>query len=104
MSLTPEQLAQYERDGIIAIPDFASPEECSELMGRMKQLLDEFDPSTIPTSVFSTRNQTKTTDEYFLQSGNNVSFFFEEKALNPDGTLNKPKQLAINKVRFFFFP
>lgn len=43
----------------------------------MGQLVEDFDPSTI--SVFSTRNQTKTSNEYFLTSGGNISFFFEGK-------------------------
>jgi hypothetical protein len=62
-----------------------------------QELVDAFDPSTV--SVFSTRNQKETTDQYFLDSANNVSFFFEEKAFGPDGGLVQPKNLCINKVR-----
>ena len=49
-------------------------------------------------SVFSTKDQTRTTDEYFLSSGGEMRFFFEEEAFGPDGQLRQPKALSINKI------
>lgn len=63
----------------------------------MKQLLDEFDASG-KASIFSTKNQKKTSDDYFYESAEKISFFFEEKAFDDDGDLKQPKQLSINKV------
>uniref|UniRef100_A0A5B6ZUV2 Putative phytanoyl-CoA dioxygenase n=1 Tax=Davidia involucrata TaxID=16924 RepID=A0A5B6ZUV2_DAVIN len=64
---------------------------------RMDQLLDEFDCSST-ASIFSTKNQQQLTDNYFYESAEKVSFFFEEKAFNDEGNLKQPKQLSINKV------
>lgn len=42
--------------------------------------------------------QAATTDTYFLDSASDVSYFFEEKAFNEDGTLRQAKGLSINKI------
>lgn len=63
----------------------------------MDQLLDDFDCLST-ASIFSTKNQQHTTDNYFYDSVEKVSFFFEEKAFDEDGNLKQPKQLSINKV------
>lgn len=42
--------------------------------------------------------QAVTTDQYFLESGNNISFFFEENAFQEDGSLRQDKALSINKI------
>ena len=42
--------------------------------------------------------QTKSTDQYFLESASNVSFFFEEDAFAEDGSLRQAKALSINKI------
>ena len=42
--------------------------------------------------------QTKKTDQYFLDSASNVSFFFEEDAFAEDGSLRQAKALSINKI------
>lgn len=36
-------------------------------------------------------------DEYFLTSGDKVRFFFEQEAIT-DGKLNRPKEIAVNKM------
>ena len=94
--LTEAQLEEYNDKGFLAIPNFASPDEISSLQQSGLALLDTFNPESI--SVFSTRNQTKKTDQYFLDSANNVSFFFEEGAFDDDGNLLHPKNLSINKI------
>ena len=42
--------------------------------------------------------QTKTSNDYFSESANNVSFFFEEHAFDAHGQLRQPKALSINKM------
>ena len=42
--------------------------------------------------------QTKTTTDYFYESANNISFFFEENAFDDDRQLRQPKALSINKM------
>jgi hypothetical protein len=50
--------------------------------------------------------QEETTDTYFLDSANNVSCFFEEKAFDEEKKLRQAKSKSINKIghgKFFVF-
>jgi phytanoyl-CoA hydroxylase len=94
--LEPAARKRWEEDGFLVLPGFVEPAACDRLIGRAYQLLAEFDPSTI--SIFSTKDQTTTTDQYFLESGDKVRFFLEEEAVDNDGRLNRPKELAVNKI------
>jgi phytanoyl-CoA hydroxylase len=49
-------------------------------------------------SIFTTKEQTRTSDEYFLESGDKIRFFFEEDAFTPDGSLRQSKECSINKI------
>jgi phytanoyl-CoA hydroxylase len=95
--MNPDQLEQYERDGFLVLRDFVSHAACDRLKARAEELVRDFDPSGI-VSVFSTREQTRTSDDYFLESGDKIRFFFEEDAFNPDGTLRQSKEQSINKI------
>ncbi|XP_034699538.1 phytanoyl-CoA dioxygenase [Vitis riparia] len=95
--LSPEQLHSFHSQGFLVIESFSSPEEIDDMRRRMDQLLDGFDCSTA-ASIFSTKNQQKLTDDYFYESAEKISFFFEEKAFGEDGNLKQAKQLSINKV------
>jgi len=95
-ALSSDQLDSFNSQGYLVIESFANPEDIESMMKRMDKLLDDFDYTNV--SVFSTKNQRKVTDDYFYQSAENISFFFEEKAFGDDGSLKQPKQLSINKV------
>ena len=95
--LDEEQRAAYDRDGFLVLPDVVPAADCARLIARAEELVDAFEPPPRP-SVFSTEEQTRVSDEYFLASGDRISFFFEEKAFGPDGSLQQPKSLSINKI------
>ncbi|KAJ9563993.1 hypothetical protein OSB04_009153 [Centaurea solstitialis] len=96
-TMTSDQLQFFNSQGYLVIESFSSSEEVDALRKRMDQLLDGFDSSS-SASIFSTKNQQRTSDEYFYESAEKISFFFEEKAFDDDGNLKQPKQLSINKV------
>jgi phytanoyl-CoA hydroxylase len=97
MPITPDQFVQYQRDGYLVLPDFVTAPECDRLRARAAQLVKDFDP-TEAISIFTTHEQSRVTDEYFLESGDKIRFFFEENAFNGDGSLRQAKEKSINKI------
>src|SRR5713226_2673881 len=97
MPLTSEEIAQYERDGCLVLEDFVDHPACDRLRVRAEELVRDFDPAGV-VSVFSTHEQTRTSDDYFLESGDKVRFFFEENAFLPGGSLRQSKEGSINKI------
>jgi len=95
--ISEHELKDYKNRGYLVLEGFASESECDELRARAEQLVQEFDPAEV-VSIFSTHEQNRLTDEYFLTSGDKIRFFFEENAFNPDGTLKYQKEKSINKI------
>jgi phytanoyl-CoA hydroxylase len=99
MTLSEEQLAFFKAQGTLLIPDFFDKETANNLINESNRLLDELDISTHPKTVFhgSDSDRTQTGDDYFLESGDKIRYFFEEKAFQ-DGKLVVDKTKAINKI------
>src|SRR4030095_15439460 len=96
MKIDSDQLACYERDGFLVLNDFVAESTCDELRARAGQLVQEFDPAGV-LSIFSTHEQSRLSDDYFLESSDKIRCFFEEDAFLPDGTLKPTKEHSIKK-------
>jgi phytanoyl-CoA hydroxylase len=97
MRITAQRRAQYDRDGFLVLPEFVETGSCDRLRLRAEKLVRDFDPSGI-VSIFSTHEQSRLSDDYFLNSGDKIRFFFEENAFLADGTLKHGKERSINKI------
>src|SRR5436190_8599272 len=95
--MTDLDIDQYHRNGFLVLEGFVTAAACDALRAHAAELVRDFDPAG-EVSIFSTREQTRTSDDYFLESGDKIRFFFEENAFNPAGALKQSKERSINKI------
>ena len=88
---------QFERDGYLVLENFNSHDQCNRLMQRALELAGTFEINN-EFSVFQTKNQAATSDDYFLNSGDRIACFFEKDAFDEHGTLKQSLFLSLNKL------
>ena len=96
--LTPEQVTFYHKEGYLVVPNFWSEQTVADLKGRMQEIVGGLDFSENPNGIFTTKEQRRATNDYFLESGHAIRFFWEEKSFDKDGALTRPPGLSINKI------
>ena len=87
----------WKEFGFIVIENFYSDIECENLRKRAEFLINDFNPNNIK-SIFDTNKQKHAEDKYFLESGDKIRFFYEEKAFNDKSQIIDKTNLVINKI------
>lgn len=95
--LSDQQIERYQHEGFLVLPGFKSAPEIAALRARAMQMVEDFDPQSHKT-IFTTNDQVRTIDRYFLDSATRSSCFFEEEAFDAQGNLRQAKELSINKI------
>lgn len=95
--LSAAQLAQYRRDGFLVLENVLDGARCDALRARADELVEGFDAEAHRT-VFTTDEQSRRIDDYFLDSADRIHFFFEEEAFDEAGRLRQTKARSINKI------
>ncbi len=95
--ISAQQQDQYRQSGYLVLPGFKTAADMAALRTRALEMVEAFDPSENKT-IFTTQEQSRHVDDYFMASASNTSCFFEEEAFDAQGRLKQAKALSINKI------
>jgi phytanoyl-CoA hydroxylase len=100
LEVDPEALAGQVRErGYAIVPRAAPLGQQHRLRARAAEIVTAYAPEADGQAIFTTREQSRHADEYFLGSARTVRCFFEQDAVDPTtGGLRCPKERAINKI------
>jgi phytanoyl-CoA hydroxylase len=96
-SLSAEQINFFHENGYLIIENYYTLDTCNILSHAMHRIVTGFSPDE-HTSIFTTKEQERTSDDYFLTSGDKIRYFLEPGALNTDKSLIGPLATSINKI------
>jgi len=97
--LTLEQVASFRDDGFLVLEGFASPDACLELREHALEVAAANVPDPRTATIFTADGEQRhATDEYFLESGDQIRCFFERDAFDANGHLTGPAHLVLNKL------
>lgn len=88
---------QFAERGYAVLPDFKTSAQIGAVRARAFELTQAFDPGG-ELAIFSTQEQQRRVNDYFLGSADTIRCFLEEEAMDEGGRLKQDKTLSVNKI------
>lgn len=88
---------RFAEQGFAVLPGFRDAAQVAAIRRRANELVAAYDPGGTQ-AVFSTQEQQRRVNDYFLGSAETIRCFLEEEALDGQGRLIQDKALSINKI------
>ena len=95
--LSPKQLDQFKTDGYTVIENVLSPEHLAQMKTRAASIVNDWKDDT-DNPIFTTQDNDRSNNSYFLNSAENISCFYEEEAFDANGEFVQKREDCINKI------
>jgi phytanoyl-CoA hydroxylase len=91
--------ADFERNGYLVLDDFYTHSQCDELVQRAKELSNGLEGKD-EVSIFKVTGQSKSKNQYFFNSAESISYFFENDAFDENGIVRKPAGDYLSRIGY----
>ena len=94
--VTADALQAWHRGGLLVIEDFASLDQCRQLILEADAFVEDFDEEEV-AAIFSTTSQQHAASAYFETSGDKIRFFLKKALLTTRESLSCRSQEPLTR-------
>jgi phytanoyl-CoA hydroxylase len=95
--LNKQQIEQYHQQGYTVLNEVIDSPMLEALKARAAELVEQGADES-QSHIFTTENNNRSGDDFFLDSAELIRCFFEEEAFDKNGKLVQDRNLCINKI------
>ena len=95
--LTNEQKQHYQEQGYLVLESVFSVELLAKVKAQAEHLVNEWQDDD-NSHIFTTKNNDRSGNDFFLDSAEEIRCFFEEEAFDDEGNFVQDRSLCINKI------
>lgn len=95
--LSNQQTKHFQSQGYCVIEDILTPKQLTQMKQRAAAIIDEWDAAS-QQAVFTTKDNNRSGNDYFLDSAEQIRCFYEEEAFDDTGKLTQERSSCINKI------
>ncbi|MGB1011639.1 MAG: phytanoyl-CoA dioxygenase family protein [Thiolinea sp.] len=95
--LSQQQQQDFQEQGYVIVENLLSAKQLEQMKNAATEIVDAWDDEE-QHHIFTTKNNDRSGDDYFLDSAERIRCFYEEDAFDDAGRLVQPRAQCINKI------